>query len=72
MINLNKISAIEFLTQDAKEEFKKIEAYREMLESGDSKRRWNLERPSRQRIKDDLKMVRRITLELEKEAEALW
>lgn len=69
---MNKISAIEFLMQDAKGEFEKIEAYREMLDSGDHKRTWNLQRPSRQRIKDDLKMVRRLSLELEKEAEALW
>lgn len=69
---MNKINAIEFLLQDAKGEFEKIEAYREMLESGDPKKTWNLQRPSRQRIKDDLKMVRRLSLELEKEAEALW
>lgn len=69
---MNKISAIEFLLQDAKGEFEKIEAYMEMLESGDPKKTWNLQRPSRQRIKDDLKMVRRLSLELEKEAEALW
>lgn len=69
---MNKINAIEFLLQDVKGEFEKIEAYREMLESGDPKKTWNLQRPSRQRIKDDLKMVRRLSLELEKEAEVLW
>lgn len=69
---MNKISAIEFLIQDAKGEFEKIENYREVLDSGDQKKLWNLQRPSRQRIKDDLKMVRRLSLELEKEAEALW
>ncbi len=69
---MNKINAIEFLLQDAKGEFEKIEAYREVLDSGDQKKIWNLQRPSRQRIKDDLKMVRRLTLELEKEAEVLW
>jgi hypothetical protein len=69
---MNKINAIEFLLQDAKGEFEKIEAYREMLKSNDQTRRWNLQRPSRQRIKDDFKIVRRLTLELEKEAEALW
>ena len=69
---MNKICAIEFLLQDAKGEFEKIENYREVLDSGDQKKLWNLQRPSRQRIKDDLKMVRRLTLELEKEAEALW
>ncbi len=69
---MNKINAIEFLLQDAKGEFEKIEAYREVLGSGAQKQIWNLQRPSRQRIKDDLKMVRRLTLELEKEAEVLW
>lgn len=58
--------------QDAKEEFEKIEAYRAMLEDNDPTKRWNLQRPSRQRIKDDLKMIRRLSLELEKEAEGLW
>lgn len=69
---MNRINAIEFLMQDAKGEFEKIEAYKEMLESSDQTKRWSLQRPSRQRIKDDLKMVRRLTLELEKEAEVLW
>ncbi len=69
---MNKISAIEFLMQDAKGEFEKIENYREVLDSGDQKKLWSLQKPSRQRIKDDLKMVRRLTLELEKEAEVLW
>lgn len=69
---MNKINAMEFLLQDAKGEFEKIDAYREMLESSDQTKCWNLQRPSRQRIKDDLKMVRRLTLELEREAEVLW
>ncbi len=69
---MNKINAIEFLLQDAKGEFEKIEAYKEMLESNDQTKRWSLQRPSRQRIKDDLKIVRRLTLELEREAEVLW
>lgn len=69
---MNKISAIEFLMQDAKGEFEKIENYREVLDFGDQKKLWSLQKPSRQRIKDDLKMVRRLSLELEKEAEVLW
>ena len=69
---MNKISAIEFLLQDAKEEFEKIETYREILSSGNQGKIWNAQRPSRQRIKDDLKMVRRLTLELEEEARILW
>lgn len=69
---MNKINAIEFLLQDAKGEFEKIENYREVLDSGDQAKLWSLQRPSRQRIKDDLKMVRRLTLELEREAEVLW
>ena len=69
---MNKINVIEFLMQDAKGEFRKIETYRELLESGDQQKLWEAQRPSRQRIKDDLKMVRRLSLELEKEAEVLW
>lgn len=69
---MNKISAIEFLMQDAKGEFEKIEVYREVLDYGDQKKLWSLQKPSRQRIKDDLKMVRRLTLELEEEARILW
>lgn len=69
---MNKIDAMEFLLQDAKGEFEKIETYRELLESGDQQKLWEAQRPSRQRIKDDLKMVRRLTLELEREAEVLW
>lgn len=69
---MNKINAIDFLLQDAKGEFEKIENYKEVLNSDDQKKPWSLQKPSRQRIKDDLKMVRRLTLELEKEAEVLW
>jgi hypothetical protein len=69
---LNKISAIEFLMQDAKGEFVKIETYREILNTGDQAKLWNAQKPSRKRIKDDLKMVRRLTLELEEEARILW
>lgn len=69
---MNKISAIEFLMQDAKGEFEKIETYREIRDSGDYAKLWKSQRPSRQRIKDDLKMVRRLSLELEKEAKTLW
>ena len=69
---MNKISAIEFLMQDAKGEFEKIENYREILNTGDQAKLWNARRPSRQRIKDDLRMIRRLSLELEKEAEVLW
>jgi len=58
--------------QDAKGEFEKIETYREILDSADQVKLWKAQRPSRQRIKDDLKMVRRLSLELEKEAESLW
>ncbi|HCD44295.1 MAG TPA: hypothetical protein DEQ64_11270 [Lachnoclostridium sp.] len=69
---MNKISAIEFLMQDAKGEFVKIETYREILNTGDQAKLWNAQKPSRKRIKDDLKMVRRLTLELEEEARILW
>lgn len=69
---MNKINAIEFLMQDAKGEFEKIENYREVLDTGDKAKLWSAQRPSRQRIKDDLKMIRRLTLELEEEAKILW
>lgn len=61
-----------FLLEDVGNEVKKISDFRNALESGDEKRVWNMERPNRQRIKDDLKMMRRLSIEVEKEAEKLW
>lgn len=69
---IKKLEMLSFLLEDASNEEKKISDFRNALESGNEKRLWNMERPNRQRIKDDLKMMRRLSIEVEKEAEKLW
>jgi len=69
---IKKLEMLGFLLEDVGNEVKKISDFRNALESGDEKRVWNMERPNRQRIKDDLKMMRRLSIEVEKEAEKLW
>ena len=69
---IKKLEMLGFLLEDVGNEVKKIIDFRNALESGDEKRVWNMERPNRQRIKDDLKMMRRLSIEVEKEAEKLW
>lgn len=69
---IKKLEMLGFLLEDVGNEVKKISDFRNALESGDEKRVWNAERPNRQRIKDDLKMMRRLSIEVEKEAEKLW
>lgn len=69
---IKKLEMLGFLLEDASNEAKKISDFRNALESGDEKRLWNMERPNSQRIKDDLKMMRRLSIEVEKEAEKLW
>lgn len=68
---MTKMDMIQCLAADAAAEVEKIEKYREAAARAD-RSVLHLERPSRQRIKDDLKMVRRLSLEVEKEAEQLW
>lgn len=72
IILIKKLEMLGFLLEDVGNEVKKISDFRNALESGDEKRVWNMERPNRQRIKDDLKMMRRLSIEVEKEAEKLW
>jgi hypothetical protein len=72
IILIKKLEMLGFLLEDADNEAKKINEFKDALESGDEKRLWNAERPNRQRIKDDLKMMRRLSIEVEKEAEKLW
>ena len=69
---IKKLEMLGFLLEDVGNEVKKISDFRNALEAGDEKRVWNMERPNRQRIKDDLKMMRRLSIEVEKEAEKLW
>ena len=69
---IKKLEMLGFLLEDVGNEVKKISDFRNALESGDEKRVWNMERPNRQRIKDDLKMMRRLSILVEMEAEKLW
>ena len=50
---IKKLEMLGFLLEDADNEAKKINEFKDALESGDEKRLWNAERPNRQRIKDD-------------------
>jgi len=72
---MKEIEFLKHLIADADHELKYIELYKEkeaLSRSGSSTDQeilWSMRSPSRQRVKDDLKMVRRITLELERRME---
>lgn len=70
---MRKMDMVQDLIADAAEEIGKIEKYKEALQNGNgSILDWEIKRPNRQRILDDLKMARRLSLEVEKEAARLW
>lgn len=68
---MTKMDMIQCLAADAAAEIGKMEKYREAA-AGEGWSALGLEKPNRQRVKDDLKMVRWLSLEVEKEAERLW
>lgn len=66
----NKINTLDYLIQSTKEKFRLLENYNIALENYDTNGDNNyiyLEKTSKQSIKDNLKLIRRITLEIEKE-----
>lgn len=66
----NKINTLDYLIQSTKEKFRLLENYNIALENYDTNGDNNyiyLKKPSKQSIKDNLKLIRRITLEIEKE-----
>lgn len=69
---MQEIEFLKHLVADAKRELEYIEKYQEevKLAEKDNARYaevlWRMHAPSRQRIKDDLRMIRRVTIDLER------
>lgn len=68
---MQKIVFLQNLVADAVQELEYIEKYQEEIEAAEKdnaryEKVWKMREPSRQRIKDDLRMIRRISLEVEK------
>lgn len=68
---MQKIDFIKNLITDAVQELEYIERYQEEIEAAEKDNAlyakiWKMRVPSKQRIKDDLRMIRRISLEVEK------
>lgn len=69
-----QFSFMHMLLDDAEREMEYIQEYQEEIEKARHENEryakiWNMRTPSRQKIKDDMKMIRRITLEIER---SLW
>jgi hypothetical protein len=64
---IEKMKMIEYLTDGVKKELELIERYKEHVRSDKKYWEWKGRRPSKQLIIDNLKMVRRISLEIENE-----
>lgn len=67
---MKKFGAIECLLEDAHKELAYIREYKQeeqiAKETGDNKRLFRMRSPSKQRIRDNMKVIRRMTLEIEK------
>lgn len=68
---MQKIEFLQNLVADATQELEYMEKYEKLIEDAESDNAryaeiWKMRTPSRQRIRDDLRMVRRISLEVEK------
>lgn len=68
---MQKIDFIKNLITDAVQELEYVEKYQEEIEAAEKDNAlyakiWKMRVPSKQRIKDDLRMIRRISLEVEK------
>lgn len=63
---MKEIDVLQYLIQDAKEELEYLEEYKEVYTEGDEEALWKIRSPSKQKIHDDLKMMRRISLGIEK------
>lgn len=66
-----QISFIHMLLDDAKSEMEYIQEYQGEIEKASHENEryakiWSMRSPSRQKVKDDMKMIRRITLEIER------
>lgn len=67
---MTKMDLVRSLVADAVAEVEKIERWQDAVKDGHVP--LDMERPNRQRIMDDLRMARRLSLEVEKEARKLW
>ena len=68
---MQKVEFLQNLVADAAQELEYIEKYETAIEDAESNNAryaeiWKMRNPSRQRIRDDLRMIRRITLEVER------
>lgn len=72
MINFDVISCLLF---DAKNELMNLKAYRaaekEADETGDCKKLYSMRHPSKERIHDNMRVIRRLTLDIERELDRI-
>ena len=67
---MQEINLIMGLVADAHQEIERLQVYkkaeRHADKTGDNKELWNMRVPSKQRIRNDLKIMRRLSLDLER------
>ncbi len=68
---MQKIVFLQNLIADAAQELEYIENYEKKIDAAEKDNAgyaelWKMRTPSRQRIRDDLRMIRRVSLEVEK------
>lgn len=71
---MGEFSVIECLIEDAHREAAYMRDYRRekraAYESGDHSKLFQMRSPSKQRIKDDMRVIRRLTLEIERKLDS--
>lgn len=81
---MNKLDVVKFLLDEVEEEQQNFKAYEKVEKEADKKNKeikdfsywrymrdnWNKRYPSKSKIKNNLKMIRRLTLDIEKECES--
>lgn len=72
---MQEINLIMGLVADARQELERLQTYKEAerraCETGDNEELWMLRVPSKQRIRDDLRVVRRLSLDLERKLDEI-
>lgn len=67
---MEKLRIIQYLVDDTEKEMNYLNEYKSIEEKLRSEKNWrelySLRTPSKQRIKDNLKMIRRLTLDIER------
>lgn len=69
---MNQIDVMKYLIRDAEKELKKLRGYVQIRVLDSKEKLWDPPQPGKQRFKDDLKMIRRLSLEAEREVDKLW